>query len=76
MRYHCTECSYIYDESLGDSVDGIEAGTKAEELSQCPACDAEDSFYPITEEVNYFDEKSEYIPLIDAEHYPIVEVIA
>lgn len=40
-KWECTVCSYIYDEAEGDPDNGVEAGTKFEEISEdwlCPAC--------------------------------------
>lgn len=41
MIYVCDVCGWIYDETLGDSENGIEPGTKFEDLPedfQCPLC--------------------------------------
>lgn len=41
MKYVCTVCGYVYDESTGDPDNGIAEGTKWEELSDdfvCPVC--------------------------------------
>ena len=32
MKYVCSVCGYIYDEVMGDPDNGIEAGTKWEDL--------------------------------------------
>jgi len=57
MRYLCTNCNYVYDESLGDSVDFIDEHTLFDNLGEdfvCPVCAAEkDDFFMIKEEVNY-----------------------
>jgi len=40
-RYSCDVCGYIYDEAEGDLENGIEPGTKWEELPDdyvCPLC--------------------------------------
>lgn len=40
-KYVCNVCGYIYDEDLGDSENGIEAGTKFADLPEdwvCPLC--------------------------------------
>lgn len=40
-RYLCPECSYVYDEELGDTSQGFEAGTRWEEIPDdfyCPDC--------------------------------------
>ncbi|MBQ7897004.1 MAG: rubredoxin [Clostridia bacterium] len=41
MKYVCSVCGYVYDEELGDPDNGIEAGTKWEDLPEdfeCPLC--------------------------------------
>lgn len=41
MRYICTVCGYEYDEEEGDPDNGIEPGTKWEDLPEdfvCPLC--------------------------------------
>ena len=41
MKYVCEVCGYEYDEELGDPDNGIEAGTKFEDLPddfECPLC--------------------------------------
>ena len=41
MRYICQICGYVYDEELGDPENGIEPGTKFEDLPEdfvCPLC--------------------------------------
>ncbi|MBE6679135.1 MAG: rubredoxin [Ruminococcaceae bacterium] len=41
MKYVCEVCGYVYDEELGDPDNGIEAGTKWEDLPEdfeCPLC--------------------------------------
>ncbi len=40
-KYVCSVCGYVYDEELGDSDNGISAGTKFDELPAdwvCPLC--------------------------------------
>ena len=40
-KYVCTACGYVYDEELGDPDNGIEPGTKWEDLPEdftCPLC--------------------------------------
>ena len=39
--YTCTVCGYVYDEQLGDPDNGIEPGTKWEDVPDdfvCPLC--------------------------------------
>ena len=41
MKYVCNVCGYVYDEELGDAENGIEPGTKWEDLPEdfvCPLC--------------------------------------
>ena len=41
MKYVCDVCGWEYDEALGDPDNGIEAGTKFEDLPEdfvCPVC--------------------------------------
>ena len=40
-KYVCNVCGYVYDEELGDTDNGIPAGTKFEDLGDdwvCPLC--------------------------------------
>jgi rubredoxin len=42
-RYVCTVCGYVYDPAEGDPDNGIEPGTKFEDLPDdwaCPVCGA------------------------------------
>ena len=41
MKYVCNVCGYVYDEEIGDAENGIEPGTKWEEIPDdfvCPLC--------------------------------------
>jgi len=41
MKYVCDVCGWVYDEGVGDPDNGIEAGTKFEDLPddfECPLC--------------------------------------
>lgn len=41
MKYICNVCGYVYDEEIGDAENGIEAGTKWEDVPDdfvCPLC--------------------------------------
>lgn len=55
--HQCKVCMTIYDEKLGDSQQGIKAGTKFEELPDnycCPVCDSEkENFEVKTVETTY-----------------------
>ena len=40
-KYVCTVCGYIYDEAAGDHDNGVEPGTKWEDVPEdwvCPVC--------------------------------------
>ena len=53
MKYVCTLCGYIYDETLGDEHEGIEPGTEWLELPEdfeCPLCGADKSQFEESEE--------------------------
>ncbi len=71
MKYLCTNCSYIYDEDLGDKLENITPWTKFEDLKEnfkCPVCSCpKDLFHEIKEEVIYLNEKAQ--DLIEAEHF-------
>jgi rubredoxin len=51
MRWICTNCGYIYDESVGDTAGGIPPGTAFADLPEdwvCPVCYAnQDRFDPL-----------------------------
>jgi len=76
MRYLCTNCSYIYDESLWDEVENIKSWTKFYKLGdnfKCPVCwEDQDSFQEIIDEVNYIDENN-ILWSIDLEHFINIE---
>lgn len=68
MKYICTNCSYVYDESSGDEVEEIEAGTKIDSLDCCPVCLETDGFFQLKEEVIYLDENT--VDKVELEHLP------
>ncbi len=72
MRYLCTNCNYIYDESLWDKEENIESGTLFDDLGdyfECPVCgDSKDSFHEIKEEVNYITDENTY-DLLELDHF-------
>ena len=40
-KFVCTVCNYVYDPEIGDTANGIEAGTPFEKLPEdwvCPVC--------------------------------------
>jgi rubredoxin/desulfoferrodoxin (superoxide reductase-like protein) len=72
MRYLCTNCSYIYNEALGDELEGIPSGTSFDELEQdfvCPSCyEEKENFQEIKDEINYpYD--SENLSSLEKEHF-------
>ncbi|MHC4114203.1 MAG: rubredoxin [Planctomycetota bacterium] len=50
-KYKCLACEYVYDPDVGDTDNGVEAGTAFEDLPEdwvCPQCGADkDEFEPI-----------------------------
>lgn len=50
-KYKCTVCGYIYDPEVGDTENGVAAGTAFEDLPDkwvCPDCGVEkDMFEPL-----------------------------
>lgn len=71
MRYLCTNCNYIYDESIWDKEEEIKAWTKLDNLwdnFSCPVCwELAEEFHEIKEEVNYIDENN--LLWIEMEHF-------
>ncbi len=52
-KYVCKICGWIYDEALGDPDNGIEPGTKFEDLPEdyiCPMCGAPKEEFEVLEE--------------------------
>ncbi len=53
MKYICNVCGWIYDEELGDPINGIAPGTKFENLPEdftCPHCGMnKNAFSPMNE---------------------------
>ena len=51
MKYECTVCSYLYDETTGDPDNEIAPGTKWDDLPDdfvCPLCGVgKDMFTPV-----------------------------
>jgi rubredoxin len=47
-RYLCTICSYVYDPEKGDPENGVNPGTRFEDLPNdwvCPVCGAEKDMF-------------------------------
>ena len=76
MKYSCTECGYVFDEAKGEPDDGVEPGTKLEDLGEfftCPSCYTDASaFVSAKEEVNY--PMGEKLTNIEKEHKIVYEV--
>ena len=77
MKYSCTECWYVYDESKWEPGDDIVAWTKIDELwdyFSCPGCwtDAT-AFISAKEEVNY-PLHTEGLSAIEREHKILFEI--
>ena len=53
MRKWLCPCGYIYDEAIGDPEEGIEPGTKFEDIPDdwvCPVCGLDKSVFTLIEE--------------------------
>lgn len=77
MRYICTNCSYIYDESLWDLLEWYKPGTKLEDMNDyflCPVCwENADSFQEIKEEINYLKDE-DFLSEEELLHYPVIDL--
>lgn len=75
MRYLCTNCSHIYDESIWDTEEWYDAGLKLYDMQDyfvCPVCNEWiDSFQEIIEEINFIELKNDLTGVED-EHCPII----
>lgn len=73
MRFLCTNCGHIFDESLGEIELDIDPGTCIDEIPEdvhCPMCDGSfDDFSVIEDEVIYAD-NPEKLSHIEREHLP------
>jgi len=71
MRYLCTNCNYIYDESIWDSWENIVAWTKFDNLWDhfaCPVCsELAEEFQEIKEEISYINEQNPF--WFEQEHF-------
>jgi desulfoferrodoxin (superoxide reductase-like protein)/rubredoxin len=74
MRYICVKCNYVFDESLWDREEGLEAGMKIGDIGRCPNCEEYDSFQWIKEEINYAEDY-ENLKLLEIEHIPQIKEI-
>ncbi len=77
MKYCCTNCNYVYDESMWDIDEEISPWTRFDDLGDyfaCPVCSENtDSFYMIKEEINYI-ENVNTVDRLELEHYPIINI--
>ena len=51
-KYVCALCGYVYDPELGEPDDGIEPGTRFEDLPEdwcCPVCGATKGDFSVVE---------------------------
>ncbi len=73
MRFLCTNCWHIYDESLWEIDDGITPWTCIEEISEeihCPMCDGSfEDFSMIEDEIIYAD-NPKHLTDVEKEHLP------
>ncbi|BBL71078.1 rubredoxin [Methylogaea oryzae] len=54
-KYVCTVCGHIYDEAEGDPENGIQPGTRWDNLPEswtCPECGAEKNQFELLEPLN------------------------
>lgn len=51
-KYQCLTCGYVYDEALGEPIDGISPGTRWEDVPDdwtCPECGTPKSDFDMVE---------------------------
>lgn len=51
-KFICSACGYIYDEELGDPENGVEPGTRWEDVPDdwiCPECGVDKSYFDLME---------------------------
>ena len=77
MKYHCSWCSYIYDESVWDEDLEIEENTLFDNLPNdffCPFCEIhKDDFILFWEEINYPLDIRHLTPK-EQEHFPKISI--
>jgi rubredoxin len=52
-KYQCSTCGEVYDEALGNPIDGLAPGTRFEDIPEswiCPNCGADKSSYILRQE--------------------------
>lgn len=77
MRYCCTNCNYVYDESLWDIEEWISSWTMFYDLGDyfyCPVCyEWAENFEIIKEEVNYIENENTN-DYFEIEHFPKIKI--
>ncbi|MDA9129353.1 rubredoxin [Candidatus Gracilibacteria bacterium] len=75
MRFLCVNCSYMYDESLGDVHEDIDPGTSIDAIDEdilCPGCEGSfDDFAPIEDEILYAENPNHHNHT-EREHIPFI----
>ncbi len=78
MRYICINCNYLYDESLWDIWEGLEAWTTFKKMlwkRTCPSCWwSIDDFQWIKEEILYVEDKNN-LSNFELKHIPKIEFL-
>jgi len=77
MKYCCTNCNYVYDESLWDKEEWIDPWTMFYNLWDyfyCPMCyEWIENFDIVKEEVNYIENENTS-DFFELEHFPIIKI--
>ncbi len=73
MKFLCVNCSYIFDEALGDESEWIMPGTSIDAIEEnihCPWCDGSfEDFSPIEDEILYVED-AQNLTHLEREHIP------
>lgn len=72
MKYICTSCSYVFDNSVGDKEEWVEVWS---ELDCCPVCEEFDCFQWIDEEKNYISWE-DWLSSIEIDHFPEINILS
>lgn len=76
MKYLCINCSYIYDESLWDKMEWIEAWKTIEEMiweTTCPSCEWSMEDFQVIEEEILYPENDDIITSFEKQHVPTIK---
>lgn len=77
MKYCCTNCNYVYDESVWEAEENILPWTRIYELwdyFHCPVCyESLDYFEMIKEEINYIEDENTK-DFLELEHFPVIKI--